>query len=440
MGIAKIKGLKGQETDKSVKLNEQIIAEKNFSESIVANIREPLLVLDSSLKVIKANRAFYTLFKVNEKDALGVRIYDLGNTEWDVPELRTVLEKIIPEKSIVQDFQVTHTFPKIGELILRVNAREVKSDNISQKLILLSIEDITEKEKEKKKSRMLQEQYTKELEAKIEERTLELKNANNKLIQKNENLIKMNNELEAFAYVSSHDLQEPLRKIRTLSSRIIDVDGKNLSKKGHFYFNLMQDAAGRMQTLISDLLSFSKLNNVEKNFETTNLNKLIAVVKSNLADLIKEKEATFEISDFCDVDVIVFQFKQLLTNLITNSLKFAKPGVPPIIVINCDVAKGKDLIQNGLIPDIDYCHITFSDNGIGFEKKYSEKIFEVFQRLHQKEDYPGTGIGLATVRKIVSNHYGKITATGQLDKGCTFNIYLPIINTPQNKIPIADPF
>lgn len=412
----------------NAQLNEQITAEKNFSESIVANIREPLLVLDKNLRVVRANRAFYKLFRVEENEALGFRIYDLGNTKWDVPELRTLLEKVIPEESIIQDFQVTHTFPKIGELILRINGREVESDSITQKLILLSIEDITEKEREKKKRQSLQEQYTKELEAKIEARTIELKNANYKLLQKNENLVKMNTELEAFAYVSSHDLQEPLRKIRTLASRIIDVESENLSEKGHFYFNLMQDSAGRMQTLISDLLSFSKLNNVEKKFETTDLNNLIRIVKSNLADVIEEKQATFEISDFCEVDVIVFQFKQLLSNLITNALKFSRPGVPPHIIIKCDKAKGKEFNVDGLLPDIEYCHITFSDNGIGFEPKYSEKIFEVFQRLHQKEDYPGTGIGLATVRKIVNNHNGVITATSQLDKGATFHIYLPIIN------------
>lgn len=430
MGLMKMKGSEDQQMQpqSTLLLNEQIIADKNLSESIVANIREPLLVLDKNLRVEFANQAFFKLFKVKESEALGVRVYDLGETDWDVPELRTLLENIIPEKSIIQDYLVSHTFPKIGELILRVNAREVISEHISQKLILLSIEDITEKEREKKKRRVLQQQYTKELEAKIEDRTIELKNANNKLIQKNENLVKMNKELEAFAYVSSHDLQEPLRKIRTLSGRIIDVEGENLSEKGHFYFDLMQDAAGRMQTLISDLLSFSKLNNVERKFETADLNKLIGDVKSNLGDLIEEKNVTFEISDFCDVDVIVFQFKQLLTNLITNSIKFSKPGISPHIIIHCDISKGKEMNQKGLIPDIDYCHITFSDNGIGFERKYSEKIFEVFQRLHQKEDYPGTGIGLATVRKIVNNHNGKITASGQLDKGSTFNIYLPVIN------------
>ncbi|MEX0661552.1 MAG: ATP-binding protein [Balneolaceae bacterium] len=424
--------MKDLNKDNSAKLNQQLIAEKNFSESILANIREPLLVLDKDLRVLTANRAFFKLFKVKESETLGVRIYDLGNTDWDVPELRTLLEKIIPEKSIIQDCQITHTFPKIGELILRVNAREVKSEHISQKLILLSIEDVTEKEKEKKKNKEFQEQYTKDLEDQIKARTIELRNANHELTLKNENLIKMNTELEAFAYVSSHDLQEPLRKIRTLASRLVDIENDNLSEKGHFYFNLMQDSAGRMQTLISDLLSFSKLNNVEKKFDNTDLNTLIEEVQSNLSCLIKEKNATIEVSEFCDVDVIVFQFKQLISNLITNAIKFSKPEVPPRIVIDCENKKGKDLKLDSLIPDIEYCHITFSDNGIGFEEQYNEKIFEVFQRLHQKEDYPGTGIGLATVRKIVNNHSGKITASGQLGKGSTFDIYLPVINRPEN--------
>ncbi len=419
-------------TNKSnAQLNEHSIGEKSFSESVLANIREPLLVLDESLKVMTANKAFYKLFKVDENETLGVRIYDLGNTDWDLPELRTLLEKIIPNQSVIEDFQVTHTFPKIGELILRVNARQVKCEHTSQKLILLSIEDITEKQK----SKNLREQYTKELEDQIKVRTIELRNANHALTLKNENLIKMNAELEAFAYVSSHDLQEPLRKIRTLASRLIDVEKDNLSEKGHFYFDMMQDSAGRMQTLISDLLSFSKLNNVERKFESTDLNVLIREVQSNLSDLIEEKNATIEVSEFCDVDVIVFQFKQLITNLITNALKFSKPGVPPHITIDCENKAGWDLKLDSLISDIEYCHITFSDNGIGFEEEYNEKIFEVFQRLHQRDDYAGTGIGLATVRKIVNNHSGKVTATGRVGKGSTFDIYLPVINSPEKNTP-----
>jgi two-component system, chemotaxis family, CheB/CheR fusion protein len=409
-------------------LNEKLAEERNYSEAIVENIREPLLVLDKSLRIRTANKAFFKLFRKNDEDTEGRLIYDLDDNQWDIPELRTLLEKVIPEKSVIHDFEMAHTFPDIGEVIMLLNAREVISESTSEKLILLSIEDITEKEYEKRKRREIQEKHTKELEEKIDERTIELKKANEELLQKNEDLVKMNKELETFAYISSHDLQEPLRKIQTFADRIVEKEIQNLSEKGKAYFEIMQDAAGRMQKLIEDLLAFSRLTISEREFETVNLNKVIKEVLTDLKVAIKEKKAVIEIREACKVNVVVFQFRQLIHNLLSNALKFSKPGEPPHVIINCRIRKGSELEPEKLLPDKKYCHISVTDNGIGFEEEFREKIFEVFQKLHNKEEYPGTGIGLATVKKIVDTHQGLITATSEINKGTTFDIYIPAHN------------
>ena len=241
----------------------------------------------------------------------------------------------------------------------------------------------------------------------------------------NNELQKMNKELEAFTYISSHDLQEPLRKIQTFAGRIIEKEKQNLSESGKDYFRRMQEAAIRMQTLIQDLLSFSRLATTDRKFEVTDLTDIANDIKFEFTEVIESKNATIEVGKLCTINIIPFQFRQLLQNLISNALKFSKSDVPSHIIIKSKIAKGEELSNKKLEPDKEYCHISVSDNGIGFEPEYSEKIFQIFQRLHGKEQYPGTGIGLSIVKKIVENHKGFIKATSQLGVGTRFSIYLP---------------
>ncbi len=242
---------------------------------------------------------------------------------------------------------------------------------------------------------------------------------------KNIELEHTNNELQSFAYISSHDLQEPLRKIQTFASRIREKEENNLSEQGKDFFKRMQDAANRMQTLIQDLLAYSRTNSEEREFENTDLNKIIDEIIEDFSEDLKDKHATIEATELCEANIIPFQFSQLMHNLITNALKFRKPENPPHIIIKSKIAKGITLDNPKLSPEDKYCHITVSDNGIGFEQQYSEKIFQVFQRLHGKNEYNGTGIGLAIVKKIVENHNGIITVTSELNQGGTFDIYIP---------------
>lgn len=250
------------------------------------------------------------------------------------------------------------------------------------------------------------------------------------LEQKNQELEKMNKELQSFAYISSHDLQEPLRKIQTFSNLIIDKEFENLSENGKDKFKRMQNAAQRMQTLINDLLAYSRTSNQDIVLTKTNLNDIIEDVIEDLKEEIQLKSVILEAEKIhCDVEVIPFQFHQLMYNLVSNSLKFSRPDLTPKIIIKCEINQGGKMKNDTLDVNRDYCHITFSDNGIGFDQQYSEKIFEVFQRLHGKETYEGTGIGLAIVKKIIDNHKGVITAKGEIGKGATFDIYIPVEST-----------
>lgn len=254
----------------------------------------------------------------------------------------------------------------------------------------------------------------------------QLKRTANELEVKNIELQLMNTELQSFAYVSSHDLQEPLRKIQVFATMITQDETEPLSGKAKDYLGRIQNAASRMQTLINDLLTYSRTNITERNFEKTDLNKILDDVKGELKEEIQQKNAIIESDGLCEVPVIPFQFQQLLMNLVGNALKFAKPNTAPLISINARNESPGSLDNPSLKRDTAYCHVSISDNGIGFEPRYSDRIFEVFQRLHGKAEYKGTGIGLAIVKKIVENHNGVIKATGALNQGATFDIYLPI--------------
>lgn len=260
--------------------------------------------------------------------------------------------------------------------------------------------------------------FNEELEIKIKERTLQLE-------EKNEALLKMNRDLQSFTYISSHDLQEPLRKIQIFVSVIAEKELENLSEIGQDYFKRLQNAADRMRALISDLLTYSRAEMDEKKFKVTDLKIIAEEVKEDLIEELQENNAIIEIGEMCEASVINFQIRQLLHNLISNSLKFTIIDKIPHIKIQSTIVNGIDLKFENSIKEIKYCHIQVSDNGIGFDSIYEEKIFEIFQRLHDRTEYAGTGIGLAIVKKIVENHHGFIFASGKLNFGATFDIYIP---------------
>ncbi len=251
---------------------------------------------------------------------------------------------------------------------------------------------------------------------------------NEMLRSQNVALERSNAELESFNYIASHDLQEPLRKIQAFSDRILEKENDVFSENTRDYFKRITNAASRMQNLIDALISYSKTNISGANTVKTDLNKLMATVLEGLQDNIDDKKATIHFSNLPVVETIPSQFQQLFTNLISNAIKYSKKEEAPLVKIDALLIAGKQITEFAANPNLNYWKISVQDNGIGFDQKYSVKIFDLFQRLHGSTEYLGTGIGLAICSKIMRNHEGHITAIGNPGIGATFNILLPAID------------
>ncbi len=230
-----------------------------------------------------------------------------------------------------------------------------------------------------------------------------------------------NREFQDFAHVASHDLQEPLRKIEAFGDRLLQKHGDDLAEEAQLYLERMRSAASRMRALISDLLNISRVTTKAQPFKQTDLNEVAAGVISDLQIRIEETEADVLIGKLPTIDADAMQMRQLFQNLIGNALKFSKPDCKPIVHLDGEIVAAENPETGG-----DLCRLTVSDNGIGFDNKYKEQIFTIFQRLHGRNEFEGTGIGLATCRKIVERHAGSIDANGRPDEGTTFIVTLPV--------------
>lgn len=367
-----------------------------FAESIVETVREPLVILNTSLQVQTANRAFYRAFQVSPEETKDHFIYDLGNGQWDIPVLKTLLESALLHNTAFEDFEVEHDFQHIGHKIMLLNARQIIQEEMETGMILLAIEDITER---------------KEI-----EKALQL--FNTKLEQSNR-------ELQDFASVASHDLQEPLRKIQAFGDLLNKEYGALLPDTGQQYLQRMQNAAGRMQTLINDLLAFSRITTKAQPFIPVDLNQVVHGVLLDLEIHIQEVRGQVDVEHLPRIDADPLQMRQLLQNLISNALKFCQPDLPPVIKINAEILN-QAIATGDNVETAKVCQISVEDNGIGFEEKYLDRIFTVFQRLHYRNEYEGTGVGLAICRKIAERHGGSITAKSKPGSGSTFIVILPV--------------
>jgi PAS domain S-box-containing protein len=286
---------------------------------------------------------------------------------------------------------------------------EVKTDSTGKPIVMLgTCQDITR-------------EFS--LTEKLRERERYLEELNESLRRANSELSRTNEELESFNFIASHDLQEPLRKIQVYSNRILDDGKQELSKSVRDNFERIHTASKGMQKLIEDFLAFSQTFNNNQPPEFTDLNKLVDEIRGELVSRIEESGAQIQAIDLPPIYAIPFHLKQLLINLISNALKYRRPGVPPHVVITGAVVPGSAVPEGA--PNVNYTMISIRDNGIGFEPKYNAKIFELFQRLHAKNVYSGTGIGLALCKKIVRNLGGSITAESEPGKGSVFTFYIP---------------
>ena len=323
----------------------------------------------------------------------------------DINELATTMERherdqlemrlLAAQQGRIGAFFLILTSNLVGLLLVFVSMMLVRTGLKKEQQFLNNLQDAKEN-----------------LEFKVEERTYALQHFSNELKRSNR-------ELQDFAFVASHDLQEPLRKIRAFGDRLQQSYADLLGEQGADYIRRMQNASARMSTLIDDLLSFSRITTKAKPFLPVSLSKVAEEVIEDLEVAIQESGAQIHVGQLPEIDADLFQMKQLFQNLLSNAIKFRKADVVPMIGIEAEAehttysASGADLVT-----------IRFKDNGIGFDEVFLDRIFLPFQRLHGKSEYSGTGIGLAVCRRIAERHGGSLTATSETGEGSTFIVTL----------------
>ena len=268
--------------------------------------------------------------------------------------------------------------------------------------------------------------YREELERQNETLATKVSERTQELTLYSDELSRSNRELEEFAFVASHDLQEPLRKIQAFSDRLETMFKDELGEKGIDYIGRMKNAAQRMSNLINDLLEFSRVTTRGRDFDDTDLKGVVNDILSDLEVAIKESNAHVEVGELPVIQADKSQMQQLFLNLLSNAVKFRKPGVEPHISVTYE---HKDEFSEEHNEKVGWQIITIKDNGIGFSQEYADKIFVPFQRLHGRSEYKGTGIGLSVCRRIVERHGGIITAHSKDGEGATFIIKLPVETT-----------
>jgi PAS domain S-box-containing protein len=364
-------------------------AEK-YIETIMQTVHEPLLVLDSDLRVISANRSFYQTFQVTPRETEGKLLYDLGNRQWNIPKLRKLLEEILPKNTVFLDFEIEHEFKTLGRRIMVLNARRIYHKTKRMQMILLAIEDITEQKRAERELKQAEE-----------------------LKQAIAALERSNRELEQFAYVASHDLQEPLRMVSSFTQLLAKRYQGKLDKDADEFIAYAVAGAERMQRLINDLLTYSRVDTRGKSFEPIDSEAVFNQAVANLRVAIKEGEAVITHDPLPPLIADDLQIVQLFQNLLGNAIKFHGKE-PPRIHVSAK-QEGNEWV------------FSFRDNGIGIAPEYFDRIFVIFQRLHGREEYPGTGTGLTICKKIVECHGGRIWVESEPSKGSTFYFTIPTI-------------
>jgi two-component system CheB/CheR fusion protein len=349
---------------------------RDFAEAIVNTVREPLLVLDSDLRVQRANPCFYQTFQVPQEETEGRSLFQLGNGQWDVPPLRHALGEVLPLGAGFTDLEVEQSFPGIGLKTIWLNGCRLAGKDTNGQTILLALEDVT--------SRRRAEQALK----------------------------RSNADLEQFASVASHDLREPLRTIGSFSQLLSKRYKGKLDAEADEYIDLVVGGVTRMNSLINDLLAYSRVTNSEVS-AITNTPAQAALQEAlwSLRAAIDESGAHVTHDDLPSVCFDNHQLCQVFLNLIGNAIKYRRKGESPRIHVSADLQATEWIFS-------------VRDNGLGFDSSDAKRIFEVFKRLHGRE-YDGTGIGLAICKRIVERHNGRIWAESEIGAGSTFRFAVP---------------
>lgn len=352
-----------------------LVAGLGLSEAVVRTIREPLLILDSDLVVRAANPSFYRTFHAEPADTVGRSLFRLGDGQWDIVELRRLLEEVLSRDTAVEDFEVEHDFSGIGWRSMVLNARRLEREEAGRELVLLALQDMTERKRME------------------------------------EDLRRSNEELERFAYVASHDLQEPLRMVASYTQLLARRYEGELDERADKYIRYAVDGAERMKDLIQDLLEYSRVGTKGAPPEPTDPNVVLERVLDDLKLAIQREDARITGDPLPPVTADPVQLRQLFQNLIENALKFSGDEPPEIHV------SGRR--------ENDHCLFSIRDEGVGIEEAYLDQIFVIFQQLQGPDEAQGTGIGLALTKRIVERHGGRIWVESVPGEGSTFHFTLP---------------
>jgi PAS domain S-box-containing protein len=380
------------------KKNERALEEtKKFAETIIQTIHEPLLVVDVNLRILQSNEAFTKLFGIQRQLAKNLPLENVLNLWWNGNRLRQCFEDVLLKNSPLNSFEFEVHPRNLGRRIFLFNARRILRSENSPPVLLIAIEDITlRKEAEEKLAQTNQQLQllNNELEKRVEERTRELR-ASNK-------------QLESFCYTIAHDLRAPLRAMAGFSATLLDDYGPQLNDRGRNYLEKIVDAGEHMDMLIHDLLEYGRLTTVDFEQKPVDAEEVLRSVIENMQPAIKERRANIErkgrLPKIRGHKVVL---EAAFSNLLSNALKFVPPETSPKITIWPEE-------QNKHI------RIWVADNGIGIEPRYHSKIFEVFQRLHSQNAYPGTGIGLAIVHRALQRIGGDVGVESEPGKGSRF--------------------
>jgi len=418
--------------DKVNEFSESLLMEKKYIEKLMGSMMNAIIVMDRELNILELNESACQMLGYSGEELIS-RPLKMLMTE----ETESLLSRLIKDHSIRNEEK--KLMKKNGDIIYTLISLSLVEDNegsydrvlcvaeditgikIAEELLRKSHDDMEFKVHERTAALV---ELNKELEEEIAERN----RAEASLVRINEKLEMSNRELQEFAFIASHDLQEPLRKITTFGDRLRVKCAEGLGEQGNDYLQRMQSAAGRMHDLISSLLMFSRVTSRARPFDRVDLNIVASEVLSDLEVRIEQTGGKVELSALETIEADSFQMHQVLQNLISNALKFSKKDVPPVVKVYGKFIRGNG---NGLeaTESREMYQIIVEDNGIGFDEKYLEKIFGVFQRLHGRREYDGTGIGLSICRKILERHGGSITAESSPGNGASFIVTLPVYQT-----------
>ena len=371
---------------------EQIADARDYAENIVDTVREPLVILTHDLRINSANRRFYETFKITRADAVGGAFAEVVGRVWAVPALLRALNGMVAGGPEFSDFEIGGDFPGLGRKVFLLNARPLRTTRGERPMLLVAMEDISE--------RKLAESRLQELNGVLRARSAELEAANR--------------ELEAFSYSVSHDLRAPLRHIDFFSGALQkQLAHVQLDAKAQRHLASISASARNMGQLIDDLLSFARISRAELRRTRVRLDELIEQSRQELHAELTGRQVAWAVGPLPDVEGDPALLKQVFANLLSNALKYTRGRAEARIEIS---AQRSD--QNNVI-------IAVRDNGAGFDMKYADKLFGVFQRLHSQHEFEGTGVGLANVRRIVERHGGRVWGEGAVDRGATFFVALP---------------